>query len=498
MKQRSEARIVDLHGLLASVRDPHTQTVLRHVADALGILARQQQTAAEPPSPLTADTKASSLTVQQISDQLAAGGVAPIVLTGLPGAPVPVSFGTHALRPAAASVAAGTFYYETDRTVLYIAATFSGAVAWAYVAGTFAATYASRPADLGTRDAGFQFVSTDTNVYEQWSGAAWVLDEISDAVTNAVTTIRRMIHITSGAAAAGFGAGLLYQLENDAGAVVNAGSIDTVWSDPAAASVDADVIFRLTAAAAAIAEKFRFSSLGNLTAVGGATFGGAAVVAGGLQLGRTGTSEPFLLLQNGAGASNLSQLRGINGGGARVTNGAASVEWWRWSSAGHYLAGTDNTFDIGAAGATRPRNVYVAGFVDVAGSYKVGGAQITSAALSDVASGVYTPGLTNTTNVAASTAYQCQYVRVGSVVTVSGKVDIDPTAAGQTVLGIALPIASNIGAEEDVGGVGSLRDVGGHSAAIYGDAANNRATLEYMATDTSNRAWSFTFTYRII
>ena len=34
---------------------------------------------------------------------------------------------------------------------------------------------------------------------------------------------------------------------------------------------------------------------------------------------------------------------------------------WSISGAGNILAGTDNTYDIGASGATRPRNVYVAG-----------------------------------------------------------------------------------------------------------------------------------------
>ena len=37
--------------------------------------------------------------------------------------------------------------------------------------------------------------------------------------------------------------------------------------------------------------------------------------------------------------------------------------------------------------------------------------------------------------MAASTAYTCQYLKVGSVVTVSGRVDIDPTGAGDTFAG---------------------------------------------------------------
>lgn len=41
---------------------------------------------------------------------------------------------------------------------------------------------------------------------------------------------------------------------------------------------------------------------------------------------------------------------------------------WQMTSAGHLLAGTDNSYDIGASGATRPRNLYLAGAATVAGT----------------------------------------------------------------------------------------------------------------------------------
>jgi hypothetical protein len=113
-------------------------------------------------------------------------------------------------------------------------------------------------------------------------------------------------------------------------------------------------------------------------------------------------------------------------------------------------------------------------------------------------SGTYTPTLSNTTNVGASTAYSCQYARVNNTVTVSGRVDVDPTAAGQVVLGISLPVASALANANELGGVAAARDVAGQSAAIYADAANDRATMEWIAVDIANRAMYFTFTYRII
>jgi hypothetical protein len=118
---------------------------------------------------------------------------------------------------------------------------------------------------------------------------------------------------------------------------------------------------------------------------------------------------------------------------------------------------------------------------------------------STVASGVYTPTLTNVANLSASTAYECQYLRMGSTVTVSGKVDIDPVAgATQTQLGITLPIVSNLGAVEDCAGVAFCPTIAAQGAAILGDSVNNRAQLEYISGDVTNQPFYFTFSYQII
>jgi hypothetical protein len=81
---------------------------------------------------------------------------------------------------------------------------------------------------------------------------------------------------------------------------------------------------------------------------------------------------------------------------------------------------------------------------------------------------------------------------------VSGKVDVDPTAGALTQLGISLPVASNLGSDEDCAGCANAPAVAGQSAAILGDATNNRAQLEWTAVDLANRSFYFTFTYEII
>lgn len=122
-----------------------------------------------------------------------------------------------------------------------------------------------------------------------------------------------------------------------------------------------------------------------------------------------------------------------------------------------------------------------------------------SNAMSLITSGTYTPTLTNVANLDASTAYQCQYLRVDATVTVSGRVDVDPTTTlTSTQLGISLPVASNIGAVEDCAGTAYASGIAAQGAAILGDAANNRAQMQWVAADVTNQAMYFTFSYQVI
>lgn len=113
-------------------------------------------------------------------------------------------------------------------------------------------------------------------------------------------------------------------------------------------------------------------------------------------------------------------------------------------------------------------------------------------------SGTYTPTLTAVTNVSASTAYVCQWLQVGTTVTVSGRVDVDPTAAGLTQLGLSLPVASTLAAAEQCAGVAAAPGIAGQSAALLGDVTNARAQLEWIAVDVTNQPWYFTFTYQLV
>jgi len=141
--------------------------------------------------------------------------------------------------------------------------------------------------------------------------------------------------------------------------------------------------------------------------------------------------------------------------------------------------------------------------LDVTGGIQTSRTAVTAPAATDgnVFSGTYTPTLTNTTNVAASTAYECQYMRVGNTVTVSGQVDIDPTlAATDTVLGMTLPIASALAANRQLGGTAANSTAGryGEGVAITADLTNDRAQFLLRPTSINNSSYGFSFTYRVL
>ena len=115
-----------------------------------------------------------------------------------------------------------------------------------------------------------------------------------------------------------------------------------------------------------------------------------------------------------------------------------------------------------------------------------------------VLSGTYTPTLFNTANISSSTPLQCQYMRVGSVVTVSGGVAVTPTLlATLTTLGISLPIASTISAAQNLGGAANSASVASASAAVFGDTANSRGTMQMVSVGTGSETFYFSFTYLI-
>jgi hypothetical protein len=126
-------------------------------------------------------------------------------------------------------------------------------------------------------------------------------------------------------------------------------------------------------------------------------------------------------------------------------------------------------------------------------------AQVTAGG-SNHASGTYTPTRSAEANLDSNvTMSQAQYMRVGDTVTVSGRFTADPTlTATATSFEITLPVASNIGAAEDVAGVAFCGSIAGQGAEIIGVAANDTAKIQWVAGDITSQTWSYTFSYQVI
>jgi hypothetical protein len=118
---------------------------------------------------------------------------------------------------------------------------------------------------------------------------------------------------------------------------------------------------------------------------------------------------------------------------------------------------------------------------------------------SNITSGTHSPTITNGANVAASTPFDIVWLRVGNTVTVSGKMQVDPTAAASTLtqLEMTIPVASNFSAEAQLSGVLACGDTL-ESGRIYASAANDRAVFEWVSATTSNHNIGFHYSYQVI
>jgi hypothetical protein len=113
-------------------------------------------------------------------------------------------------------------------------------------------------------------------------------------------------------------------------------------------------------------------------------------------------------------------------------------------------------------------------------------------ALGNVHSGSYTPTISGTVNLTATTAFATAYMRVGNVVTVAGRVQIDPTIAGVITFVLTLPINSAMTGQPG-GGTGHS----GTDSFVFAPFAANQFYCSGVTTNTADHGLFFSFTYEI-
>jgi hypothetical protein len=118
-----------------------------------------------------------------------------------------------------------------------------------------------------------------------------------------------------------------------------------------------------------------------------------------------------------------------------------------------------------------------------------------------IASGTYTPTIINVTNVTSSTAYLTQYMQVGDVVTVSGRIDITVTSASaNTEWYITMPggLSPNFTDGFQAGGVATTSTASGDiTARIYAQTSSDRLGFICWSSASGALSFHFTATYRI-
>ena len=117
-----------------------------------------------------------------------------------------------------------------------------------------------------------------------------------------------------------------------------------------------------------------------------------------------------------------------------------------------------------------------------------------------LAAGTWSASFTNVANLDSTPSGTTgTYLRVGNTVTASGVVTVNPTlTATSTQVGISLPVASNFANASECAGSAFSPAVAGQGAAIIGDAANNRAQMQWIASDINAQDMYFSFTYQVI
>lgn len=121
-----------------------------------------------------------------------------------------------------------------------------------------------------------------------------------------------------------------------------------------------------------------------------------------------------------------------------------------------------------------------------------------NAELNNINSGTYTPTLTSSNPNVPVVAYACQYHRVATGVTVSGKFKYsDENDGNSTTVSITLPVASDFANDYQCAGTAHSKEQN-ISAAVFANASTNKANLNFTTLAYGEYYMYFTFTYSIV
>lgn len=118
----------------------------------------------------------------------------------------------------------------------------------------------------------------------------------------------------------------------------------------------------------------------------------------------------------------------------------------------------------------------------------------------DIEEGTYSPTFTNTSNVSSfGTVNAASYMRVGDMVTVSGRVYVNPISANvNTQFRMTLPVSTTFSLFAELGGVLYSKNSQSLGGAILADTTYEQARFQYINTsDIYGREFAFIYMYRL-
>jgi len=114
-----------------------------------------------------------------------------------------------------------------------------------------------------------------------------------------------------------------------------------------------------------------------------------------------------------------------------------------------------------------------------------------------VTSGIYLPTAANVSNTSDITIDTAQFMRVGNVVTVSGRIAFTNTLNSPSQISITLPVATIVSSERAVAGTAN-ENIAEKIGIIRCRTGTNDALLEINGLNTSTYTVYYTYTYRIL
>lgn len=122
-----------------------------------------------------------------------------------------------------------------------------------------------------------------------------------------------------------------------------------------------------------------------------------------------------------------------------------------------------------------------------------------TAALLTVKSGTWTPTFSSTVNVDGTSNISGTYQQIGSIVSCSISVTVDPTAATTlTTAEFTLPVSSNLANSLTLSGVGIFNANAGAPVILYSNATTDLGVLSFTSIGTTGQTLRGTFQYSVI